>query len=53
MPRRGMWLLYTHYDGEQAPVSARVLHSERTYKVGRKLDAVDLHVPIALSLIHI
>ena len=47
MTRRGMWLLYTHYDGEQAPVSARVLHSERTYKVGRKLDAVDLHVPIA------
>ena len=47
MTRRGMWLLYTHYDGEQAPVSARVLHSERTYKVGRKVDAVDLHVPIA------
>lgn len=47
MTRRGMWLLYAHYDGEQAPVSARVLHSERTYKVGRKVDAVDLHVPIA------
>lgn len=42
-----MWLLYTHYDGEQAPVSARVLESARAYKVGRKVDAVDLHVPIA------
>lgn len=47
MTRRGMWLLYTHYDGEQAPVSARVLQSARAYKVGRKVDAVDLHVPVA------
>ena len=41
-----MWLLYAHYDGEHAPMSARVLHSGKSLKVGRKADLVDLLIPI-------
>lgn len=41
-----MWILYAHYDGEHAPMSARVLHSGKSLKVGRKADLVDLLIPI-------
>ncbi|WFD27131.1 hypothetical protein MNAN1_002127 [Malassezia nana] len=50
-----MWLLASHFAGEQGaskelivePLSERVLHTDRSYTLGRKQGAVDLLVPVA------
>lgn len=50
-----MWLLASHFAGEQGacgeltaePLSERILHTERSYTLGRKHGAVDLLVPVA------
>ncbi|PKI82870.1 hypothetical protein MVES1_003693 [Malassezia vespertilionis] len=41
-----MWLVRAWFDGEEAQPTARILHTGRSYTLGRKEGATDLCIPI-------